>query len=46
MEVLVGVNTLLLRITGLCTVSVGVKLVSGAAVVVGGMGPREAGRSW
>lgn len=45
-ELLVGIETLLLKITGLCRVSVGVKQVSGAAVVLGGTGPRQGGGSW
>lgn len=44
-ELLVGVETLLLKITGPCTVSVGMKLVSSAAAVLGGTGPRQEGRS-
>lgn len=45
-ELLVDIETLLLRITGLHTLSVGMKLVSGAAVALGGTGPRQEGRSW
>ena len=43
---LVGVEGFLLKVTGLSTGSVGMKLVSRAAVVLGGTGPRQEGRSW
>lgn len=45
-ELLVGVETVLVKVTGLSTGSVGLKLVSSAAVVLGGTGPRQEGRSW
>lgn len=45
-ELLVGVKKLLLKITGLCGLSVGMELVSDAAVLLDGMGPWQDWRSW